>query len=243
MEVRRDETAPVDRWLVEHGDVLWAFVLARVGGVRGASVAEDVVQETLIAAMGAWGTFAGASSERTWLLGIAAHKCADHVRSARRRARHERAFAAEQAGEAGMYGVGTTEDAADRSWSLHFDEKGSWKHVPHAWGLSASSAGERAELMRILRSCMDELPASLLEVVWLRDLLDVPSDEACKAMGITATNLWTRAHRARSALRECVERGLGFDEPGESCGPAAKESKRAKKSSRAGPRRASGGPE
>ena len=58
--------APED-WLDEHGDVLFAFALARVGR---RDVAEDLVQETLLAAIEAQARFEGRSSERTWLVGI-----------------------------------------------------------------------------------------------------------------------------------------------------------------------------
>src|SRR6266567_6718472 len=72
----RDETNACD-WLVAHGDYL--FNLA-VGQLRDGSVAEDLVQETFLAALKARDRFSGRSSDRTWLVGILRHKIYDHLR-------------------------------------------------------------------------------------------------------------------------------------------------------------------
>lgn len=91
-----------------------------------------------------------------------------------------------------------------------FDERftvgGMWARVPEDWGRSGA---ERAEILGALRQCLEELPGPMAELVWLRDLLGVPTDEVCKCLALTPTNLWTRMHRARTALRECVERRMG----------------------------------
>ncbi|MFN7022227.1 MAG: sigma-70 family RNA polymerase sigma factor [Phycisphaerales bacterium] len=187
--------APAERWLREHGDVLWRFVLARV---RSRDAAEDIVQETVLAAMRSHASFAGGSSERTWLIGIAAHKVADHFRAARRRAGDAGGTAEENSGP----------EIADTTGM--FTAGGAWARPPTAWGMDAGAATENAEMLSALRRCIGALPPSQAEAVWLRDLLDIPGDEVCKAMGISPTNLWTRLHRARAALRACVEKRLGM---------------------------------
>ena len=64
-------------WLAAHGDYL--FNLA-VGQVRDPVVAEDLVQDTFLAALKARDRFAGRSSDRTWLVDILRHKIFDHLR-------------------------------------------------------------------------------------------------------------------------------------------------------------------
>jgi RNA polymerase sigma-70 factor (ECF subfamily) len=189
----------VERWLREHGDMLWRFVLGRV---RSRAVAEDVVQETLLAALQGHASFAGESSERTWLLGIAAHKVSDHFRAARRRGEGSDAATAAARGD----------DFA--AFHAMFTAKGMWAKPPSAWGLDGGSATENTELLAALRRCIDALPPAQAEAVWLRDLLDIPASEVCKAMGISPTNLWSRMHRARAALRLCVERSMGMNTEG-----------------------------
>src|SRR6266705_1132676 len=67
---------PTD-WLGEHGDYLYRYVLVRV---RDTAAAEDLLQETLLAAMGSYQAHEGRSSERTWLVGIMRHKVVDYFR-------------------------------------------------------------------------------------------------------------------------------------------------------------------
>jgi DNA-directed RNA polymerase specialized sigma24 family protein len=59
--------ADPDRWVDDHGDCLYGYALIRV---RKQEVAEDLVQETLLAAMRQVDKFRGRSSERSWLCGI-----------------------------------------------------------------------------------------------------------------------------------------------------------------------------
>ena len=64
-------------WLENHGDVLYRMALVRVGKP---DLAEDLVQETLLAAWQARDSFAGKSSESTWLVAILKRKIIDHFR-------------------------------------------------------------------------------------------------------------------------------------------------------------------
>ena len=70
-------------WLEKHGDYLYGYAMLRV---RDAAVAEDLVQETLLAALEGFASFGGRSSERTWLVGILKHKLIDHFRRVSREA-------------------------------------------------------------------------------------------------------------------------------------------------------------
>ena len=57
--------------------MLYRYALARV---RKPEVAQDLVQDTLLAAMRARDRFAGQSSVRSWLCGILKHKLCDYYR-------------------------------------------------------------------------------------------------------------------------------------------------------------------
>ncbi|GEM_PF-471933 len=187
--------AAAERWVREHGDVLWRFAMARA---RSKEIAEEIIQETIVAAMLAFDRFSAASSEQTWLLGIASHKIADHFRQLQRTARR---------GESSTHdGAGI--DASDMQ--DRFDKRGKWANPPQKWDMRGDGAAENAEMSAALRTCVDALPPSLAETVWLRDIVGMPAEDVCKALDLTATNLWTRMHRARSALRACIERTIGM---------------------------------
>jgi RNA polymerase sigma-70 factor, ECF subfamily len=177
------------RWIEEHGEILWKFAMART---RSREVAEEVVQETLLAALQGYGSFAQKSAERTWLLAIAAHKIADHFR----RTRRSRGAVGAQGCPAGGCGCGGCEGG--------FTPAGRWEAIAPAWPGLGSSGEERREQAQALAECIDALPAGQGEAFWLRDVLGIPAAEVCRTLGLTETNLWSRMHRARAALRACL---------------------------------------
>ncbi len=185
------------RWLKEHGDAVWRFAMIRM---RSRALAEEVVQETLLAAMRSAAGPASARSERSWLLGIASHKIADHYRASARQRRLSR---------------GATPGELPRESepaAAPFTADGRWAQVPRPWEEPSESAKRREQLSR-LRGCMDTLPPSLDQALWLREVLSLDAAEVCEILGLTAQALWTRLHRARAALRECMERKSAAETP------------------------------
>src|SRR5271157_351659 len=71
------QAADPETWVDRYGDSLYRYALLRL---RFPDLAADVVQETFLEALRARGSFAGRSSERTWLIGILRHKIVDQIR-------------------------------------------------------------------------------------------------------------------------------------------------------------------
>jgi RNA polymerase sigma-70 factor (ECF subfamily) len=175
-------TKPED-WVALHGDVLFRFAITRV---KDPGVAEDLVQETFLAALKGRESFSGKSSERTWLVGILKHKISDHFRNASR----------EQPVEDPQVYI----DPEDP-----FDESGRWKVGPGKWGGSPAKAMEDKEFWGVFGRCLEDLPERLRQVFSLRELDGVEGSQVCKVLSISSTNLWVILHRARTQLRKCLE--------------------------------------
>jgi RNA polymerase sigma factor (sigma-70 family) len=169
-------------WLSEHGDAMWRFAISRVSP----HVAEDVIQETLLAAVAKRAAFEERSAVETWLIGILIHKIADHFRRRARECPDERS------------GPTSGAEMAD------FKADGMWMHPPGAW-----EGRPDEELLTHLEECRDRLPLNLRDAIELRDMRQLPAHAVCKVLGITPTNLWTRLHRARSLLRRCIDDRAG----------------------------------
>jgi RNA polymerase sigma-70 factor (ECF subfamily) len=181
-------------WIRDHGDVLYAYALQRV---KRAETAEDLVQETLVAAIESWGSFRGGSSVRTWLVGILRYKILDEFR---RRARQP----------------GWLEDVTPETGGTTpgFTRAGYWEQRPAAWPENPVSPDEAEELRSLVWSCLSTMPEPMRLAFTMREVDGMESALVCEVLGITPTNLWTLVHRAKLRLREHIGRHWYGEGPG-----------------------------
>jgi RNA polymerase sigma-70 factor (ECF subfamily) len=178
-----------ERWVDEHGDYLFKFALMRL---RDPQRAEDAVQETFLAALKGGQSFAGRSAEKSWLVGILKNKICDHFRKAGRETTFtDLQFYDDEEGDRFVAdGVG----------------KGGWIHElgPQEW----HKAGENLDnelFWKTYRDCAGKLPTNVAAVFNLREVDGIESKEVCAMLNISEGNLWVMLHRARMALRRCLE--------------------------------------
>jgi RNA polymerase sigma-70 factor (TIGR02943 family) len=181
-----DVRVAASRWVDDHGECLYRYALVRV---RKPEVAEDLVQEALLAAVRGYEKFGGRSSERSWLVGILKNKIVDHFRKRGR----ETSF--------------TDLEFLSDEYSEKFVPVGFWNHDlgPHEWKQAPDEVMHRSEFWQVMRECLAKLPQKVRDVFTMREMDDVPSKEICATLSITDSNLWVMLHRARMALRECLE--------------------------------------
>lgn len=172
-------------WVDRHGDALYRFAVLRV---RERAVAEDLVQDTLLAALQARATLATVGNERAWLIGILRHKVFDHFR----RISRDRPPAAPSHADPDVLG------------DDDFDADGRWASPPSKWG-SPEQALEQEEFLNALDACMDDLPEKQRRTFALREFDGVQSEELAEALGTSKNNIWVLLSRARQTLRNCLE--------------------------------------
>lgn len=178
-------------WVDLHGQALFAFAMLRV---RDRGTAEELVQETLLAALQSRARFSGQGSERTWLIGILKHKALDHFR---------RRFKERRVDEGGLdddpYVAGLFDDTT----------VGHWRRPPAPWRVPSSgvfgSDLEKQEFMSVLEQCLRGLPARSAQAFVLRMVDEKDAVTVCKMIGVSPTNLSVLLHRARLRLRGCME--------------------------------------
>jgi RNA polymerase sigma-70 factor, ECF subfamily len=162
-----------------HADYLYNF--AR-GQVRDPSTAEDLVQETFLAAVKSQNSFGGKSSARTWLVGILRHKIYDHLRKVCR----ERSV-----------GFGSLPATGGESW----EESAVWLHDVAAESQLPGRRIELDEFRASLELALGKLPPRIAQVFLLYEIEEHSNREVCEQLNISEGNLWAMLHRARKQLR------------------------------------------
>lgn len=171
-------------WVDTYGNYLFRFALTRV---QSSNVAEDLVQETFLAALKGLPSFQGRSSPKTWLTAILKHKTIDYFRKSSRE---------------------TTSDQLETRSSENdalFDETGHWSVAPKRWSTHPDRIFEQKEFMGTLRDCMDRLPPRMARTFAMRELEGMSTRQICDILDITESNCWVILYRARMGLRKCLE--------------------------------------
>jgi RNA polymerase sigma-70 factor (ECF subfamily) len=173
-----------------HRPYLVRYALAQL---RDAQLAEEAVQEALVSALESIGSFGGKSSLRTWLTSILRFKVID----LQRRAVAERAH---------LQPTDFAAEGDDEAWLDElFHENGHWREPPQAWGNPEASL-EQARFWETFEMCLDGLPPAGGRVFFKREILGEDTETICKDERITSSNCWVILHRARLALRSCLEK-------------------------------------
>jgi RNA polymerase sigma-70 factor (ECF subfamily) len=178
-----------ESWVDQYGDFLYRFTLSRI---KDSSIAEDLVQETFLAALKARKNFQGRSTAKTWLIAILKHKIVDHIR---KRVREQTSDNVES-----MYNTAAN-DPVDTS----FNDEGDWQIRPSKWIIDPMKLYEQKEFMDVLYHCLGKLPERQAEAFMMREIDGFSTEEICKVLNISATNSWVMLYRARMWLRQCLE--------------------------------------
>jgi RNA polymerase sigma-70 factor (ECF subfamily) len=184
MNSNKDRDDIIMSWVNEYGDYLFSQALKHI---RNHFMAEDLVQETFLAATRGMKEFRGDSSPRTWLTSILRHKIIDHIR------KHKNADK-----------LSIDEPGID----VHFDRAEHWTKEggPREWNLNPDQLFERGEFFQALNDCLTKLPDKFRSIFILREMDDLSREEISKELEISSNNVGVSLYRARALLRECLSK-------------------------------------
>jgi RNA polymerase sigma-70 factor (ECF subfamily) len=163
--------------------------------VPNMAVAEEVVQDTWLGVLRGLPGFEGRSTFRTWLFRILVNR----ARTAGARERRTVAVGDSDA-------VGDTGAAVAAS---RFDDGGSWLSPPERWIEEVEDRLEAGKVAALVRTAIEYLPDRQRQVVTLRDIEGLTSEEVCSVLDISESNQRVLLHRARSRLRQAIETEFG----------------------------------
>jgi RNA polymerase sigma-70 factor (ECF subfamily) len=192
--LKRGDEGAFDELVNQHHSVL---IRMAMGYVADREVAEEVVQDTWMAVIESLNRFEGRSSLRTWICGILIHKAKDR---GIREKRHTTFSAFESYDDDNDEAVDPSRFQQTGEWAGH------WAFPPQPWDDQTPEkllASQQA--VNAMNRAIEALPATLKEVLILRDVEGVEAKEVCEILKITETNLYVRLHRARERVRLAVE--------------------------------------
>jgi RNA polymerase sigma-70 factor (ECF subfamily) len=158
--------------------------------VPSRAIAEEVVQDTWLGVVRGIERFEGRSSLKTWLYSILVKRARAAGGRERRLARRDNP------------GGPTVEP--DR-----FGRDGTWSQPPEPWSEAVDERIYAEEMAPHLRAAVDELPEAQRQVVLLRDVEGMDSNEVCAMLGVSQGNQRVLLHRGRARIRASIERELG----------------------------------
>lgn len=166
--------------------------------IRETALAEDLVQNTLIAALQSIASFRGEAAPVTWLIGILKRQIIDHHRRSAR--------------EVSLPMAADGDDGNTDLLERLFAEDGHWLTKPAVWDDPEQSLQQEA-FLSVLEQCLKGLAGQSGRVFAMREILELEPAEICKDLGLSQSNYWVLMHRARLRLRHCVERGWIAENP------------------------------
>jgi RNA polymerase sigma-70 factor, ECF subfamily len=150
--------------------------------VSNQAIAEEAVQDTWMGVVRGIDTFEGRSSLKTWLFRILVNR----VRSARTDEQKRRP---------------PKEPSVDPE---RFTASGQWSEPVEHWDDDVADRIDALAVMPVLCNALEGLPSRQREIVLLRDVEGLSSEEACDILGIRPGNQRILLHRGRAELREIL---------------------------------------
>ena len=171
-----------NKWIDLYSDYLFNYTISRVSDRE---IAQDLVQDTFLAALKSMKNFKGEASERTWLISILKRKIIDHYRK-----------------------INSKKGKAEVRITYNDSEsEGDWleERVADPFDKTAEDTLQNTELGDAIHNCLEKLPQKQADVFKMKTILGYETEVICNELNITASNLWVIIHRARTAMADCLK--------------------------------------
>jgi len=176
-------------WVQEYSDALYTWAFYKVSDKE---TAEDLVQDTFMAAVGAFESFGGKSNPKTWLLSILNNKIIDYYRKS----------------ASALIKAETIETRRGMHLTdSFFDEDDGWKTPVKEpiWDDADGHLLDNHGFNKVMDSCMGNLPGNWRMALTAKYITGKDSGKVCQELNITPSNYWQILHRAKLLLKKCLE--------------------------------------
>lgn len=186
--IKENSKTIVENWVNQFSDELFSWALYKTSSKE---TAEDLVQETFLAAFHKIDTFQGKSQPKTWLFSILNNKVIDYYRLSARTTKQN---------------FSISENSGYELSDGLFNETENWKDndINPIWDQEEELL-DNPEFNNVMQGCMEDLPEKWKFAMTSKYLTDKNADEICQELEITTSNYWQIVHRAKLLLKKCLE--------------------------------------
>lgn len=186
--IKENSKIVLENWINQFSDELFSWALYKTSSKE---TAEDLVQETFLAAFHKIDSFQGKSQPKTWLFSILNNKVIDYYRLSAKTKKQS---------------FSISENSGFELSDGLFNETENWKNndINPIWDQEEELL-DNAEFNTIMQDCMEDLPQKWKFAVTSKYLTDKNTDEICQELDITVSNYWQIVHRAKLLLKKCLE--------------------------------------
>lgn len=186
--IKTDSKTTIGNWVSEYSDALFSWAFYKTSSKE---TAEDLVQDTFLAAYNKIDSFKGKSQPKTWLFSILNNKIIDYYRLSSKTTKQT---------------ISISEDKGYEITNGFFDEAENWKITAiHPLWNQDEELLDNPDFNNVMRYCMDDLPENWKFAVTSKYLTDKKANEICQDLNITVSNYWQIIHRAKLVLKKCLE--------------------------------------
>ncbi len=178
----------ITAWIQSYSDDMFTWALHKISDKE---TAEDIIQETFIAAFKGFDSFKNESTPKTWLFRILNNKIADHFRKSSKE----------------FFQLNNSIDSeVFKATDSFFDGNGYWKPngLEPAWE-DEKSMLDNEDFVQVMDKCIDDLPINWRIAVLSKYIINKDASEICQELQISSTNYWQILHRSKVLLKKCIE--------------------------------------
>jgi len=177
----------ITQWVNDftHDLINWALLKT-----NDTTVAENLVQETFLAAIKSYDNFQNRSHPKTWLISILNHKIADY-------------YSAKYKSTSNGFSISDAESLINS----YYNEDDEWQKesFSHSWDEHHGPLLDNPEFIKVWETCINDLPTQWKEAIMAKYFFDKKSSEISQELSISMTNYWQYISRAKVLLKKCLE--------------------------------------
>jgi RNA polymerase sigma-70 factor (ECF subfamily) len=177
-----------EKWVNDFSDELFSWAFYKTSSKE---TAEDLVQETFLAAYHKIDSFEGKSQPKTWLFSILNNKVIDYYRKSAKTTKKTSSL---------------TENSGYELSDDLFTKIGCWENyeINPIWDQEVHLL-DNSEFNLVMQECMQELPKKWKTALTSKYLSDQKTEAICQELEITVSNYWQIVHRAKLLVKKCLE--------------------------------------